>query len=46
LSSCQLLAYQESRTERSRKLFVTTLIELSAIAALAMIGLSIKPVTG
>ena len=37
---------QGRRTLRSRRLFVTTLTELSAIAALAMIGLSIRPVTG
>ena len=37
---------QARRARRSRKLFVTTLTELIAIAALAMIGLSIKPVTG
>ena len=37
---------QARRARRSRKLFVTTLTELIAIAALAMIGLSIRPVTG
>ena len=37
---------QARRARRSRKLFVTTLTELRAIAALAMIGLSINPVTG
>jgi hypothetical protein len=37
---------QARRARRSRKLFVTTLTELKAIAALAMIGLSINPVTG
>ena len=37
---------QARRARRSRKLFVTTLTELRAIAALAMIGLSISPVTG
>ena len=36
----------DRRTLRRRRLFVTTLTELSAIAALAMIGLSVKPVTG
>jgi hypothetical protein len=37
---------QARRARRSRKLFVTTLTELIAIAALATIGLSIRPVTG
>ncbi len=35
-----------TRARRSLRLFVTTLTELSAIAALAMIGLSITPVNG
>ncbi len=33
-------------TPRSRRLFVTTLAELKAMAALARIGLSIRPVNG
>ena len=38
--------FQNRRTERSRKLLVTTLTELSAIAAMAMIGPSISPPGG
>lgn len=34
------------RTLRSRKLFITTLTELKAMAALAKTGLSISPVKG
>ncbi len=34
------------RTLRSRRLFITTLTELKAIAALARMGLSIRPVNG
>lgn len=34
------------RTLRSRKLFITTLTELKAMAALARTGLSINPVKG
>lgn len=37
---------QLMRAVRSRKLFITTLIELNAIAALAKTGLSIRPVNG
>lgn len=34
------------RTLRSRRLFITTLTELKAMAALARTGLSISPVKG
>src|SRR3954470_7053138 len=37
---------QDRRAVRRRRLLVTTLTELSAIAALAMIGLSVSPVNG
>lgn len=40
------IRFQLICTLRSRKLFITTLTELNAMAALASTGLSISPVKG
>src|SRR5256885_6949326 len=43
---CYVFAHDAPRNRRNRKLFETTLTELSAIAALASTGLSNKPKRG